>query len=264
MAPHDRLRGQAAPERNEDATRFPKWPSAALLTGWAYASAYTERICQAALTWCEEPRPRSGSIEMGFPAHRFRLAASALQGFGAVAAIERDGRAAISERVPRCRAGSSRNKARRAVQATGGIPHTWHMAHRRSCGYLRARAPPHMFRRFEGRCSDVLAAQLPATPDVRRGVRGFRCGAARATAPDGEGRTGRSGGTARPVPVVAARPQAARATGMPSFTAFSTRLSVMPEPGKAMRPLGSRFRSSSLRRNGAARPWRFQSGLHTT
>ena len=35
------------------------------------------------------------------------------------------------------------------------------------------------------------------------------------------------------------------------------------EPGKAMTPLGSRFSSSSLHRNGAARPWRFQSDLHT-
>ncbi len=48
--------------------------------------------------------------------------------------------------------------------------------------------------------------------------------------------------------------QAARMTGMPSFMAFSTRLSVMPLPGKAMTPLGNRFSSSSLRRNGAARP----------
>ena len=38
----------------------------------------------------------------------------------------------------------------------------------------------------------------------------------------------------------------------------------MPLPGKAMIPFGSRFKSSSLRRNGAARPYLFQSGLHTT
>ena len=38
----------------------------------------------------------------------------------------------------------------------------------------------------------------------------------------------------------------------------------MPEPGKAMTPLGRRFSSSSLRRKGAARPCPFQSGLHTT
>ena len=57
---------------------------------------------------------------------------------------------------------------------------------------------------------------------------------------------------------------ATRCTGMPSATALSTRLSVMPEPGNAMTPFGRRFSSSSLRRNGAARPCAFQSGLHTT
>ena len=57
--------------------------------------------------------------------------------------------------------------------------------------------------------------------------------------------------------------QAARMTGMPSCLALSTRFSVMPLPGKAMTPFGRRFRSSSLRRNGAARPWRSQSGLQT-
>ena len=53
-------------------------------------------------------------------------------------------------------------------------------------------------------------------------------------------------------------------TGMPSCRARSTRLSVMPEPGNAITPFGSRFSSSSLRRNGAARPCAVQSGLHTT
>ena len=56
---------------------------------------------------------------------------------------------------------------------------------------------------------------------------------------------------------------AAFRTGMPSCLALSTRLSVMPEPGKAMTPLGRRFSSSSLRRKGAARPCWFQSGLQT-
>ena len=37
----------------------------------------------------------------------------------------------------------------------------------------------------------------------------------------------------------------------------------MPDPGKAMMPLGSMFRRSSLRRKGAARPWAFQSGRQT-
>ena len=57
---------------------------------------------------------------------------------------------------------------------------------------------------------------------------------------------------------------AARMTGMPSWRARSTRFSVMPLPGKAMTPLGRRSRSSSLRRNGAARPWRCQSGFTMT
>jgi len=43
-------------------------------------------------------------------------------------------------------------------------------------------------------------------------------------------------------------------TGMPSCRALSTRLPVMPLPGKAMTPLGSRLRRSSLRRKGAALP----------
>ena len=38
----------------------------------------------------------------------------------------------------------------------------------------------------------------------------------------------------------------------------------MPEPGKEMRPLGRSFSSWSFLRNGAARPWVFQSGLQTT
>ena len=54
-----------------------------------------------------------------------------------------------------------------------------------------------------------------------------------------------------------------RATGMPSFIAFSIRLSVMPEPRKAMTPLGGRSSSASLCRKGAAHPWRSQSSLQT-
>ncbi len=73
--------------------------------------------------------------------------------------------------------------------------------------------------------------------------------------------TGRAAGmTTRPA---MRSSQAARMTGMPSCLALSTRFSVMPLPGNAMTPLGRRFRSSSLRRNGAARPGRSQSGLQT-
>ena len=52
-------------------------------------------------------------------------------------------------------------------------------------------------------------------------------------------------------------------TGIPSLRALSTRLSVMPEPGNAITPLGSRSNSSSFLRKGAALPWASQSGLHT-
>ena len=53
-------------------------------------------------------------------------------------------------------------------------------------------------------------------------------------------------------------------TGMPSCWALSRRFSEMPEPGKPMTPLGSSLSSWSFLRKGAARPWAFQSGLHTT
>ncbi len=77
---------------------------------------------------------------------------------------------------------------------------------------------------------------------------------------NGPRRRPEAGRTTRP----AMRCGQARHTGMPSWRARSTRFSVMPEPGKAITPFGSRFSSSSLRRNGAARPWRVQSGLQTT
>ena len=57
---------------------------------------------------------------------------------------------------------------------------------------------------------------------------------------------------------------AARRTGIPILRALSTRLFVMPEPGKARRPFGRKFSRTSLRRKGAALPSRSQLGLHTT
>ena len=57
---------------------------------------------------------------------------------------------------------------------------------------------------------------------------------------------------------------AARRTGIPILRALSTRLLVMPEPGKARRPFGRKFSRTSLRRKGAALPSRSQLGLHTT
>jgi len=86
-----------------------------------------------------------------------------------------------------------------------------------------------------------------AAPSNRRGF-------ARATVPVADAATKRAApanGTAR---CRDGRYSAATMTGMPIDFALSTRLAVMPEPGKAMTPLGSRFSSSSLRRNGAARP----------
>ena len=57
---------------------------------------------------------------------------------------------------------------------------------------------------------------------------------------------------------------AARSTGIPILRALSTRLLVMPEPGKATRPFGRKLSRTSLRRKGATLPSRPQSGLHTT
>ena len=57
---------------------------------------------------------------------------------------------------------------------------------------------------------------------------------------------------------------AASRTGIPILRALSTRLLVMPEPGKARRPFGRKFSRTSLRRKGAALPSRSQFGLHTT
>ena len=58
------------------------------------------------------------------PAHLHRPEQPPPQGVGAVAAIERDDRAAISEGVPRCLPSSRGNKLTRAVQVGGGSLHT--------------------------------------------------------------------------------------------------------------------------------------------
>ena len=57
---------------------------------------------------------------------------------------------------------------------------------------------------------------------------------------------------------------AARRTGIPILRALSTRLLVMPDPGKATRPFGRKLSRTSLRRKGAALPSRSQFGLQTT
>ena len=74
---------------------------------------------------CEENNPYGGRERLGFPAHRYRLGTPAPQGVGAVAAIERDDRAATPERVPRCRPGNTGNKTCRTVQVGGDVRHTW-------------------------------------------------------------------------------------------------------------------------------------------
>ncbi len=85
----------------------------------------------------------------------------ALQGNGAVAAIERDDRSAIFERVPRCRPSNKSNRTRRGVQTAGSSLHTWRI----EAGGVTsaARASPHMFRGAGGRHAHVTAAQVCST-----------------------------------------------------------------------------------------------------
>ena len=78
----------------------------------------------SAVMGCEIINPYWGREGQSCPAHRFRPETPAPQGIGAVAAIKRGDRPAISERVLRCRPGDKGSKARRAVQAVGGVLHT--------------------------------------------------------------------------------------------------------------------------------------------
>ena len=89
--------------------------------------------------------------------------------------------------------------------------------------------------------------------EVASAARSAREDGGAAATPSVENETDRAaaGATTRPADGAG---QAARQTGMPRVRALSTRLSVMPLPGKAITPFGRRFSSSSLRRNGAARP----------
>ena len=102
----------------------------------------------------------------------------------------------------------------------------------------------------------------------RAGARAPREARARMTVPPrhrcAHAETGRAAAGATTRPAMRCGQAAMRWTGMPSCRALSTRFSVMPEPGNAITPFGRRFSSSSLRLNGAARPWRSQSGLQTT
>ena len=84
------------------------------------------------------------------PAHRHRPEQPTPQGVGAVAAFERNDRAAVSERVPRCLPDDRGNKVRRAVQVCGGTLHTSRTGNgdgARAGSPVTAahREPPHMF-----------------------------------------------------------------------------------------------------------------------
>ena len=90
-------------------------------------------------------------------------------------------------------------------------------------------------------------AGAPAPREARARMR--RCGGPDVRTGNGLSRR-RSGDAARDV----LRLWAAQVDGGAEFPgAVAARLSVMPEPGNAITPFGSRFSSSSLRRSGAAR-----------
>ena len=92
-----------------------------------------------------------------------------LQGSGAVAAIERDDRAAVSERVPRCLPGNRGNKTRRAVHVGSAA---FHHAHRqRPRGFTR-------YRRASRGAAHVPAPQASVAhmfPQHSGGTCGRRC-----------------------------------------------------------------------------------------
>ena len=105
----------------------------------------------------------------------------------------------------------------------------------------------------------VRSTETDATSKPRRGRSPFRARAPRREARE-EARRKMSGADRRrsndrlhrerrapPHPVTSS-------TGMPSVRALSTRLPVMPEPGKAITPFGMRLSRSSLRLKGAALP----------
>ena len=175
------------------------------------------------------------------PAHRYRLEAPAPQGFGAVAAIERDDRPAVTERVPRCRPATKviKRAARWKCQAafiTHGAPGSAPLPRRtsaavhvppnrlasRTCSRKRKRGRR---TRYRGVSSTRTGADTAdgttahggvdvggrrsrhrrgrASDEVRRAVRGCRCDATRAAAPDGDGKNERAALADRHGPSVA-------------------------------------------------------------
>ena len=124
-----------------------------------------------------------------------------------------------------------------------------------SAGAGRAGEPP---RRLSGRPCGAWCMEQCGTESAV-GFAPVRCTVQRDVK---EGRTGRAAGW-RHDPRGRADQAATHWTGIPSLRALSTRLSVMPEPGNAMTPLGNRSSSSSFLRKGAALPCASQSGLQT-
>ena len=293
-------------------------------------SAGRARICcwgHPRCVGCERTRRRASKEEPCFPFTPSGPERPAPQGTGAFAAIERDGRAAITEHVPRCR--SPAKVTERFRQWKRGEPRITHRAAEPADGdrsYRDAAVASHLFHDAVGHRAQVPAAQdarvkverirevcsgstrcrgrstksVPGAGGTagsfrRRRRQKFRqecrqcrrrCGACRRLVPmswwsdhDGQfesvewrrddphgGACGRMNGPRRrrrrrdPVPVS----QLHLRTGMPMLSALSPRLAVMPEPGKRINPFGRRFSSSSFLLNGAAFPWVFQSGRHTT
>ena len=87
---------------------------------------------------CDEKNSEGSPGGRLCPAHRHRPEQPTPQGVGAVAAFERNDRAAVSERVPRCLPDDRGNKVRRAVQVCGGTLHTSRTGRRGFTRYRRA------------------------------------------------------------------------------------------------------------------------------
>ena len=113
------------------------------------------------------------------PAHRHRPEQPTPQGVGAVAAFERDDRAATFGRVPRCLPSNRGNKTRRTVQVDCGTLHTPRSSNGgggRNSSLVTAahREHGHMFQDHR-----ILAAHVPVplllVPRAAPGRLSFRC-----------------------------------------------------------------------------------------
>ena len=184
------------------------------------------------------------------PAHRYRLEAPAPQGFGAVAAIERDDRPAVTERVPRCRPAMKviKRAARWKCQAafiTHGAPGSAPLPRRTSAA---VHVPPNRL------ASRTCSRKRKRGRRTRyRGVSSTRTGADTA-----DGTTAHGG-----VDVGGRRRRSRHRRGRASDEvrrAVRGAGATLPAPPRRMvtgRTNGPRWRI------GTARPWRSQSGLQT-